>query len=259
MQRFLRIMAIAALIAAMCAPCAIARGRNPEKQHNSVQHEKKRPDKHRGDKGKDFKKHNRHHDNKYHGNHRPPRPPQSHRPPHRPPYHNVHHGRPHRPHMPRHWHYYRPTPPPPAWRPRHWRPFRSILGIALGSAENISINALVNNGYTVSGYDDNIVYLSNVPMLNYSWPAANLYYSNGGLYGSEFVYSTPGHNMGRYNAVYNSLTGVYGAPYNVQMLAGGGRRATWWGNDGQYITLSFAANTAANGASRFFTTLSFGR
>ncbi len=43
MQRFLRIMAIAALIAAMCAPCAIARGRNPEKQHNSVQHEKNAP------------------------------------------------------------------------------------------------------------------------------------------------------------------------------------------------------------------------
>ncbi len=174
-------------------------------------------------------------------------------------YHHVHHGRPHRPNMPPPRPYRRPTPPPPAWRPHAWRPFHSILGVAFGTAVNISINALLNSGYDVSGYGDNVVYLSNVPMLSMSWPVANLYYSNGGLYGSEFVYSTSRYSMSRYNTVYNSLLGVYGAPYSVQSLAGGGRRATWWGNDGQYITLNFGGDYTTGGGLRYFTTLSFGR
>jgi len=131
--------------------------------------------------------------------------------------------------------------------------------VTLGSAVNISINTLIGNGYCVSGYGDNIVYLTNVPMLSYSWPTAHLYYGNDGLCGSEFVYSTPGFNMARYNAVYNNLLNVYGAPYTVQTLAGGGRTATWWGTDGQFITLSFGGNYASNGSLRYFTTLSFGR
>lgn len=203
-----------------------------------------------------------HHDrpNRPGGHTRPTRPPQHHNNyGHHHGHHNVHFGRPHRPYMPHHRPFHRPTPPPPAWRPHAWRPFHSILGVALGSAINISINALINSGYDVCGYDNNAVYLSNVPMLNYYWPDANLYYSNGGLYGSEFVYSTPGYNMSRYNAVYNSLIGAYGAPYNVQTLTGGGRRATWWGNDGQFITLTFGGSYASAGGLRYFTTLSFGR
>ena len=112
----------------------------------------------------------------------------------------------------------------------------------------------------MSGYDGNTVYLSDVPMLNLRWPMANLYYgNNGGLYGSEFVYSTASFNLNRYNSVYNTLISGYGLPYSVQNLAGGGRIATWWGPDGQHISLSFAGEYANNGAFRYFTTLSFGR
>ncbi|MDE6108959.1 MAG: hypothetical protein K2F72_01575, partial [Muribaculaceae bacterium] len=149
---------------------------------------------------------------------------------------------------------------PPAWRPApHWRPIRSVLGVAFGTALGMSINYLVNGGYTVSGYDNNMVYLSNVSMLNYIWPAANMYYNaGGGLAGSQFVYYTPRRNMKRYNAVYRDLVRTYGSPYSVQNLAGGGRAATWWGTDGQYITLNCGTDLAGNGSSYFYTTLSFG-
>lgn len=297
MPTILRTIALVLLCGALCTSPIDARGRHDREPRQSEHRAPKTPDKPRtpgkhgrqdqrrpdrpgtpgrhgnpGNYGRPGKHGNQrnpehfgqkpHHDNR-HGH--APRPPHGydHRPHHGGGYsyghHHVHYGRPHRPHMPPPRPYYRPEPPPRHWHPHVWRPFRTILGVTLGSAINISINALLNSGYTVSGYDNDIVYLSDVPMLNFSWPAANLYYGNGGLYGSEFVYSTPGCNMGRYNAVFSSLSGVYGAPYQVQMLAGGGRRATWWGTDGQYITLTFAGNYASAGGLRYYTTLSFGR
>lgn len=204
-----------------------------------------------------------HVDNRHHTTPaRPPQhghntPPPQHRP--GPGVHHVHHGRPPRPFMPAHRPYRRPTPPPPAWRPARWSPLRSVLGVAFGTALGMSINYLVNGGYDVSGYDNEMVYLSNVPMLNYTWPVANLYYATGGgLRGSQFVYYTARRDMKRYNAVYRDLVRSYGNPYSVQNLAGGGRMATWWGTDGQYITLNCGTDIAGNGASHFYTTLSFG-
>lgn len=291
MQTILRHIAIALLCGALCIPSVDARGRkdaddrprHENKAHGPSQRAGQRDTRvHRNNAAAARKEHNaiRHDGNRRpqgnHGNHNgyrpgghrpghtpPHRPAASHRPQRHPGYHHGHHhvnfGRPHRPHMPPPRPYFRPVPPPRHWHPHVWRPFHTILGVTLGSAINISINALLNSGYNVCGYDNDIVYLSDVPMLNYSWPAANLYYGDGGLYGSEFVYSTPGYNMRRYNDVYSSLISVYGAPYQVQTLSGGGRRATWWGNNGQYITLSFGGNYSTGGGLRYYTTLSFGR
>lgn len=181
---------------------------------------------------------------------RPPRPDHSYRP-------GGHHG-PMRPHMrpPRPFH--RPVPPP-AWRPMPgWRPFHSILGVTLGTAFNISINALINSGYTVSSYGNNQIYLNNVPMLNLMWPDAIMYYNPAGqLYGSQFVYSSPGYNMTQYNMAYTSLANAYGAPYSLQNVANG-IEASWWGPDNQFIRLSYVSDYANNGSLRYYTTLSFG-
>lgn len=164
---------------------------------------------------------------------------------------------PHRPLMPAHRPWQRPTPPP-AFRPAPgWRPINSILGIAFGSAINFTVNALINSGYNVTGYANDAVYIANATMHNMLWPDATLYYNNGGLYGSEFVYSTPYFNMNRYNSVYNQLVRSYGAPYRTSNN-GGSMSATWWGVGNQFITLTFQSGSAYNGTNRFFTTLSFG-
>lgn len=189
------------------------------------------------------------------GNHnrpenRPPRPPQAaHRPGHHPG-----HMKP----MPPHHGWFRPAPPP-KWRPsHHWRPFRSILGIALGTTINLSINALVNNGYTVSAYDNNTIFVNNVPMLNMMWPEALMFYNNhGGLCGSRFMYPTTYYDMSRYNSTYASLVSAYGAPVSVQSVSGG-MESTWWGTGNQFIRLSFASQYDGYGRPGYMTTLSFG-
>lgn len=171
---------------------------------------------------------------------------------------NYHPGVPSRPYLPPPRPYYRPTPPP-AWRPAPgWRPFETILGVALGTTINLSLNALLGNGYAIAGYGNNAIYLSNVPMLNVYWPDATMFYgSNGGLIGSRFEYYTPSYNTARYDTAYSALVRTYGAPVSVTNN-GTGMTATWWGTGNQYITLSFAGQYATNGNYGYFTTLSFG-
>ncbi len=161
--------------------------------------------------------------------------------------------------MPPHYGWFRPTPPPHWHAPGSWRPFRSVLGVTFGTTLALTINALVNNGYAVTSYGNNNVYVSNVPMLNMVWPDAVLFYNNaGGLCGSRFVYSTPYYDQGRYNAAYASLVGGYGYPVSIQNTAGGGVEATWWGSGNQFIRLAYDASYAQDGSLRYFTTLSFG-
>ncbi len=149
--------------------------------------------------------------------------------------------------------FHRPVPPP-AWRPvPHRGPsFGTILGIALGSTVDLSLNALLNYGYNVTGYNNNVVYLTNVPQMNYYWPDAALYYNNGILAGSTFTYPTTVYDMSRYNALYNTFYAQYGAPVSVANN-GGVVSATWFGNGNRYVSLEFNSNYG-----NYYTTLSFG-
>lgn len=267
MRRLIQTAAVMMICAAMCSPQLSARGRNDfNKGNNGHKTEQQRP----GNNG-------------HHNNHNSSKPnvgkPNAGVPNHGVPNHGMQnhgpnvgmqhsnngHGHnhfqptppPHRPMMPAHNTWHRPTPPP-HYRPvAGWRPIQSILGVALGSAINFTVNQLINAGYAVSGYGNNAVYVSNVPMLNYMWPDATLYYTNGGLYASEFVYSTPGYDTNRYYRVYNSLCQNYGQPLQV-VNNGVTMSATWWGTGGQFIRLNFNNGIAANGYNRYFTTLSFG-
>ena len=180
----------------------------------------------------------------------PVRPGVSHRPPVMPP--------PHRPARPvAHTHWHRPVAPA-TWRPYRGCPsFSTALGIAFGTAIMSSIDMLLNNGYTVDGYNANQIYLRNVNQLNYMWPDATLYYNNGGLAGSAYIYSTPGYNTARYYSVYNNLVGLYGQPVTV-LSPSQGLGATWFGNNGAFVTLNYSQGASADGSLRYFTTLSFG-
>lgn len=172
---------------------------------------------------------------------------------------HVPHHAPHRPMLPPPVHYCPPPPPPPHFRPAPRAPrFGTILGIALGSAITYTIQELINTGYNVCGYTNNAVYVNDATMLNMVWPNSTLFYSNGRLSGSEFVFSTQYYDTARYYSVYNSLLRNYGAPVSTSMLSGGGMNATWFGYDGRYVTLQYTGATAADGIFRYYTTLSFG-
>ncbi len=192
-------------------------------------------------------------------NHRPNHPNRPNRPGHghighRPP----HAGLPSRPHLPPMRPFRRPVPPP-AWRPvGHYPVLTTVLGISFGTALNLSINALVNSGYDVVGYGDNMVFLTNVPQLNVYWPDATLYYGpGGGLVSSQFVYSTPYNDMARYNTVYSRLVNLYGLPVSYNN-AGTTLSASWFGQNGQFVSLNFSPQYTSGGQMHYFTTLSFG-
>ena len=166
--------------------------------------------------------------------------------------------RPQMPPPPPHYNYYRPTPPP-TWRPTPHAPsFNSILGIALGTMLSNSVNYLINNGYHVSGYNNNAIYLNNVMAYGVNWPNATMYYNNGYLQGSLFSTSTYSYDMSTYNYVYRNLMSAYGMPVSTQSLSNGGVSATWWGSNNSFVTLSFYPQPVQYGGLRYFTTVSTG-
>ncbi len=143
--------------------------------------------------------------------------------------------------------------PPSGWRPTYRRPIvPNILGMTLGLTINSALDYLYNGGYSVDGYGSQEVYLRNVTEMNYSWPDATLYFSDGGLVRSEFYYSTTGYNTTRYNNVYSSLCNSYGAP-----VSSGNNTATWFGYNGDYITLQYTMLSTSSGY-RYFTILTYG-
>lgn len=143
--------------------------------------------------------------------------------------------------------------PPPRWHYTSGGPtFGTILGITLGTALATSLSTLVNNGYTVSSYGNNVIYMSDVMEMNYLWPDAALYYNNGLLAGSQFTYNSPYYDMSRYSNIYNVLIDQYGFPVS-QSNANGVISSSWFGPSGRYVTLTFNSQYG-----NFYTTLSFG-
>lgn len=193
------------------------------------------------------------------GPNHPSRPSNPTPPPSRPHSGYNHGGGPRNPFVPAPRPFYRPTPPPPTWRPAPgWTPFTSILGIALGSAINYTLNTLINSGYTVQSYDNNVIQLSNVNMAGYFWPYATMYFNNyGQLYASRFIYAQSWADTSRYNTVYTTLTASYGAPVSVNNN-GSTIEATWWGTNNQFIRLSYGPEYVSGGSLQYLTTLSYG-
>lgn len=139
---------------------------------------------------------------------------------------------------------WRPLPPPPP-RPRNYYVYNysvpsisSILGITFGTLIDYGIRSLINAGYTVAGYQNNAIFLNNIPMLGLTWPQATVYYGNNGMNGALFQYRSDRYNAGTYDDVYYQLCRTYGDPLESRSN-GTSRSATWWGgNNTGYITLS---------------------
>ena len=153
------------------------------------------------------------------------------------------------------WH--RPVPPR-GWVHHYGGPrLSTILGVTIGTALNLSLNALLNDGYTVTGYGPSSVYLTGVNQYGCYWPNATLNYINNSLRGSEFVYSTYGYNRARYDQMYRYMTNLYGVPVSSD-INGDRVTATWWGYNNSYISLSYFPDYDSDGVYRYYTVLSVG-
>lgn len=162
-----------------------------------------------------------------------------------------------RPHRPVASPWSRPLPP------QSWRPYRgcpvinSILGITFGTTIAVSLDYLFNQGYTVDGYNRDVVYLRDVSEMSYFWPDATLYYNSTGLERSEFIYSTGYNDNSRYNNLYTSLVAQYGSPVSYRHN-GNTSCVTWFGYNNGYISLEYRPMYTNSGALRYYTTLTYG-
>ena len=202
----------------------------------------------------------------------------------RPGYHNPHHNNPrgydnqfnrryHDYYRHNSWSWSHPCRPPyRPWRPTPWVVHRPVvpagwvwyssapriyrvLGIQFGTVFSVSINHLFTYGYNIDGYYDNVIYLRDVPMLNYNWPNVMLNYApGGGLASAMFSNSFAFRDLAMYNRLYNTLCGTYGSPVDARTTPYEGT-VSWWGGEGQgYVTLTYY--TDQNG--RFYTNLTIG-
>ncbi len=172
------------------------------------------------------------------------------------PGHGHHHG-PMRPDMPYNRPFHAPQPPVSWHNTASWNPIQTILGIAIGTTFNVVVQNLMAGGATINSYGNNEIYVADAHALGLIWPDAVLYCDHyGHLYASNFVYSTAGYSMNRYNMAYTSLVNTYGYPVSVQNLSNG-VETTWWGG-GQFIRLSYMSDYANSGSIRYYTTLSYG-
>lgn len=147
--------------------------------------------------------------------------------------------------------YYRRPHIPAGWRPYHGAPvIDRILGITFGTLFNASLNYLYTNGYDIDGYENNVVYLRNVNMLNLAWGDVMLCYDDyGRLYNAQFIHSTYYNDRSRYNRLYHDLSAIYGSPIDYERNG-----VTWFGgNSVGYVTL-----TITNTGSRYYTNLYIG-
>ncbi len=186
------------------------------------------------------------------GPNRPGRPAYSYRPgPNRPVYMRPP-ARPGRPPI-RPW--TRPVPPP------HWRPsytgslLGNILGLTFGIAINSALDNLYYSGYCIDGYMNNQVYLTGVSQFNTYWPDATLYFGNNGLVRSQFFNPTYVYDTNRFYSVYSTLCGLYGVPA-INNTVGSSLSATWFGRNGDYITLQYSPMVSGN--YNYFTVLTIG-
>ena len=166
-----------------------------------------------------------------------------------------------------HHNWSRPLPPPVrphrlapwVWRrpyvPAGWRPYPQapvidrILNIVFGTYFVESLNHLYCNGYYIDGYNDDVIFLRDVPLLGLYWPDAMLNYSNNRFANAQFVYYSDRYDDSRYNLVINKLTRTYGVP-----VCRDGVTVSWYGSDG----VGFATLSMINDATGYYTTLSIG-
>ena len=158
---------------------------------------------------------------------------------------------PHRPYRPASLWYYRPVVPA-GYTYYYSAPVVSgVIGLEFGTPFSSSLNFLYYNGYVIDGYYDNIVYLRDVPMLDYVWPDVMLQYDARGLAYAQFIVSSPYDDRYRFNRIYNDLCISYGTPIRRSGYNG---YFSWYGGGGVgYINLGLTYD-----AGRYYTTISFG-
>lgn len=111
-----------------------------------------------------------------------------------------------------------------------------VLGLGWGTSFSNALNYLYYNGYYIDGYMDNIVYLTDVELLNYGWDDVMMQFDgNNNLDYVEFVYTSDDYDTSRFFSLYNELSSIYGSPVSFS-----NNMYSWYGGDGiGFVNLGF--------------------
>ncbi len=125
-----------------------------------------------------------------------------------------------------------------------------VLGLSWGTSMRNALNYLYYNGYYIDGYMDNIVYLTDIELLDYGWDDVMLQFDgNDNLDYVEFASWTSSYDTSRFFSLYNYLTSIYGTPVSFA-----NSMYSWYGGDGiGYVNLGYQT-----GNDVFYTVLAFG-
>ena len=111
-----------------------------------------------------------------------------------------------------------------------------VLGLAWGTSFGNALNYLYYNGYYIDGFMDNIVYLTDVELLDYGWDDVMMQFDgNNRLDYVEFVYTSDDYDTSRFFSLYNELCSIYGSPVSFT-----NSMYSWYGGDGiGFVNLGF--------------------
>ncbi|MBR0025341.1 MAG: hypothetical protein IJP59_12145 [Muribaculaceae bacterium] len=125
-----------------------------------------------------------------------------------------------------------------------------VLGLSWGTSFHNTLNYLYYNGYYIDGYMDNIVYLTDVELLDFDWDDVMLQFDgNDNLDYVEFAYWTSSYDTSRFFSLYNYLCSMYGSPVSYA-----NSMYSWYGGDGiGFVNLGYQT-----GNDVFYTVLAFG-
>ena len=114
-----------------------------------------------------------------------------------------------------------------------------VLGLTWGTSFDNALNYLYYNGYYIDGFMDNIVYLTDVELLNYGWDDVMIQFNgNNRLDYIEFVYTNNDYDTSRFFSLYNELCRIYGRPVSFT-----NNMYSWYGGDGiGFVNLGFERN-----------------
>ena len=125
-----------------------------------------------------------------------------------------------------------------------------VLGLRWGTSFINSLNYLYYSGYEIDGFENNIVYLTDVELMDYAWDDVMLQFDgNDNLDYVEFAFWNYTYDTSRFYSLYHTLCSIYGSPvsYDNSMYS-------WYGGDGiGYVNLGMQYGTDV-----CYTVLAFG-
>ena len=125
-----------------------------------------------------------------------------------------------------------------------------VLGLRWGTSFINSLNYLYYSGFEIDGFENNIVYLTDVELMDYAWDDVMLQFDgNDNLDYVEFAFWNYTYDTSRFYSLYHTLCSIYGSPvsYDNSMYS-------WYGGDGiGYVNLGMQYGTDV-----CYTVLAFG-